>query len=98
MGLLIGWDVNDEGVALYCGFCFLLGEGVSSFYVYSLLGAFLAPYSKYLSKKKKLDRKCVLDKSKSSTTLGGIISFKNRTSRLVWFLFLKIVLCSQKQG
>ena len=49
MGLLIGWDVNDEGVALYCGFCFLLGGGVSSFYVYSLLGAFLAPYSIYLS-------------------------------------------------
>ena len=36
-------------MALYCSFCFLLGEGVSSFYMFSLLGAFLAPYSIYLS-------------------------------------------------
>ena len=46
-----------NGLLCIVVFVFLLGEGVSSFYVCSLLGAFLAPYSIYLSlliKKKKI--------------------------------------------
>ena len=38
-----------KGLLCIAVFVFLLGVGVSPFYVYSLLGAFLAPFSIHLS-------------------------------------------------